>query len=105
MLGIATRTVFSLVFLLRWLFDDFEGGTVVDIVKVLEDQVLVKFLADYNSELRLEFFVFDKLVEETEAAWHCKKFSLFRKLSEDKTRKVKDDSNTIVIVLVKVEQV
>lgn len=65
LLGIAARTVFSLVFLLRWLLNDFKSGTVVNVVKVLEDQVLVKFLADYNRELRLEFFVFDELVEET----------------------------------------
>lgn len=103
LLGIAWRAVFPLIFLLGSLFDDFEGGIVVDVVKVFNDQVLVKFLTDYYRELRLEFFVFDEFVEKAKTLWDNSEFGLFRQLSEDETSEVKDNSNAGVVVLVEVE--
>lgn len=74
-------------------------------MQILEDEVLVKFLTDDKRKFRLVFFVLDELVEETEAARNCGEFGFFRELAEDDAWEVKDNPNTVIIVLIKIEQV
>jgi hypothetical protein len=93
------------LFLYVLFFNDCKDRALIDINQIFKDEIMVELLPDHAQQLRFELLKFDKFIIEVDALWHCQVFNFVRITPEKQTRNVEDNANTIVIILIKVQQV
>lgn len=66
---------------------------------------MVELLPDHTQQLRLELLKFDEFIIEVDTLWHCEIFDFIGTAPKQQTRNVEDDTDTVVIILVKIQQI
>ena len=66
---------------------------------------MIELFPNDIDEIRLEFFVFDKLIIQNDTFRHNYKLAGLRQWSKNDVRDIKNDSNAIVVLFIYVKEV
>jgi hypothetical protein len=105
LLRLTFRAILSLLFLLLINFGVLtcvKQRTLINESQIFENKILIKLFSDDVNEIRLEFFIFDELIEENDALGNDSKLTFLGLRAKDDVRDIEYDPDAVVVFFIEI---